>query len=135
MSRLFLDGIDSKLSQYSKIELDDLHFNLKKRIKNKLSSVGTNRLITDIDTMIDECYNNYSEKLENYQNIVYQSPVKASISILPMNELSIMAETLVNLTSFKRQMSHNQQETVGGPTDVAIITKGDGFRWIKRKTL
>ena len=74
--------------------------------------------------MIDECYNNYSEKLENYQNIVYQSPVKASISILPMNELSIMAETLVNLTSFKRQMSHNQQETVGGPTDVAIITIG-----------
>ena len=23
--------------------------------------------------------------------------------------------------------------TVGGPTDVAMITKGDGFIWIKRK--
>jgi hypothetical protein len=24
-------------------------------------------------------------------------------------------------------------ETVGGPIDVAIITKGDGFVWVKRK--
>ena len=24
-------------------------------------------------------------------------------------------------------------ETVGGPIDVAVISKGDGFIWIKRK--
>jgi hypothetical protein len=24
-------------------------------------------------------------------------------------------------------------ETVGGPIDVAVISKGDGFVWIKRK--
>jgi hypothetical protein len=43
-----------------------------------------------------------------------------------------MAESLVNLTAFKRHIS-KESETVGGPTDVAIITKGDGFIWIKRK--
>ena len=43
-----------------------------------------------------------------------------------------MAESLVNLTSFKRHVS-SEAETVGGPTDVAVITKGDGFIWIKRK--
>jgi hypothetical protein len=26
-----------------------------------------------------------------------------------------------------------EAETVGGPIDVAIISKGDGFIWIKRK--
>ena len=26
-----------------------------------------------------------------------------------------------------------QAETVGGPIDVAVISKGDGFIWIKRK--
>lgn len=43
-----------------------------------------------------------------------------------------MAETLINLTSFKRRISIGA-ETVGGPIDVAVITKGDGFVWIKRK--
>lgn len=43
-----------------------------------------------------------------------------------------MAEALVNLTSFKRRVS-SSLETVGGPVDVAVITKGDGFIWIRRK--
>ena len=43
-----------------------------------------------------------------------------------------MAEALVSLTSFKRRVSADA-ETVGGPIDVALISKGDGFIWIKRK--
>jgi hypothetical protein len=43
-----------------------------------------------------------------------------------------MAEALVNLTSFKRKISL-EAETVGGPIDVAVISKGDGLVWIKRK--
>ncbi len=52
--------------------------------------------------------------------------------ILPKDELAAMAESLVNLTSFKRRISMDE-ETVGGPIDVAVISKGDGFIWIKRK--
>jgi len=54
------------------------------------------------------------------------------VSVLPKPELAIMAETLVNLISFKKQVSR-EEETVGGPIDVAIISKGDGFIWLKRK--
>ena len=43
-----------------------------------------------------------------------------------------MAEALVSLTSFKRRFSLDA-ETVGGPVDVAVLSKGDGFIWIKRK--
>jgi len=39
---------------------------------------------------------------------------------------------LINLTSFKMKFSVGT-ESVGGPVDVAAITKGDGFIWIKRK--
>ena len=52
--------------------------------------------------------------------------------MLPKDQLAVMAETLVSLTSFKRQMSRDA-ETVGGDADVAVITKGDGFVWVKRK--
>jgi hypothetical protein len=51
---------------------------------------------------------------------------------LPKDELAAMAEALVNLTVFKHKVSMSA-ETVGGPIDVAVITKGDGLVWIKRK--
>lgn len=54
------------------------------------------------------------------------------IEFLPKQDLAYMAESLVNLTAFKRKVS-NDNETVGGAIDVAIISKGDGFIWVKRK--
>jgi hypothetical protein len=33
----------------------------------------------------------------------------------------------------ERQKYSTEMETVGGPIDVAVISKGDGFIWIKRK--
>jgi hypothetical protein len=62
----------------------------------------------------------------------YSDPVMQMVTSLPKDELGAMAESLVNLTKFKRRVS-SAQETVGGPIDVAVITKGDGFVWVKRK--
>jgi hypothetical protein len=72
------------------------------------------------------------KKLEDYRNERYVSPITSVVSMLPKDELAVMAETLVNLTSFKRKVTM-ESETVGGPIDVAVISKGDGFIWIKRK--
>lgn len=54
------------------------------------------------------------------------------IAALPKAELADMAESLVNMTRFKRKMS-TDTDTVGGPIDVAVITKSDGFVWVRRK--
>jgi hypothetical protein len=54
------------------------------------------------------------------------------VANLPKEELAGMAESLVSLTSFKRRVTHDP-ETVGGPIDVAVISKGDGFIWINKK--
>lgn len=43
-----------------------------------------------------------------------------------------MAHALVELTSKKRRFS-SEQETVGGPIDVAIVTRNEGLIWIQRK--
>ena len=51
---------------------------------------------------------------------------------LALVELAAMAEALVNLTKFRRRVTM-ERETVGGPIDVVVITKGDGFVWIRRK--
>jgi hypothetical protein len=72
------------------------------------------------------------QNLLQYKRENYIDPVVNAVSFLPKEELAEMAESLVNLTSFKRKMSLDA-ETVGGPIDVVIISKGDGFIWIKRK--
>jgi hypothetical protein len=51
---------------------------------------------------------------------------------LPKEELAAFAEALVNLTSLRRRLSR-EAETVGGPVDVAVISKGDGLIWLRRK--
>lgn len=59
-------------------------------------------------------------------------PIMSIVESLPKDELAEMAEALVNLTSLKRRVTP-EAETVGGPIDVAVISKGDGLIWIKRK--
>ncbi len=55
-----------------------------------------------------------------------------AVSTLSKEDLAEMAESLIYLTYLKRRITF-AQESVGGPVDVAIISKGDGFIWIKRK--
>jgi hypothetical protein len=70
--------------------------------------------------------------MHEYQRIKHINPVVNVVTMLPKDELALMAESLVNLTSFKRKLTVGA-ETVAGPIDVAVISKGDGFIWIKRK--
>ena len=72
------------------------------------------------------------EDINDYKKRVHVSPITRMVTMLPKEELAMMAESFVNLTSLKRKIS-DDQETVGGPIDVAIISKGDGFIWVKRK--
>lgn len=54
------------------------------------------------------------------------------IGMMPVGELAELAETLVSLESLKERTTR-ETESVSGPVDVAVITKGDGFIWVKRK--
>lgn len=61
-----------------------------------------------------------------------KTEIEDMVEFMPKPELSTMAEALVNLTSLKRRVSRGM-ETVGGPIDVAVISRADGFIWVKRK--
>lgn len=74
----------------------------------------------------------FREKSRTYRREHFTEPSLSVTDMLPKDELAAMAESLVNLTAFRRRLSLDA-ETVGGPVDVAVISKGDGFIWIKRK--
>ena len=54
------------------------------------------------------------------------------VDYLTKEDIAELAEALVHLTQLKLKVSR-EPETVGGPIDVAVISKGDGLIWIKRK--
>jgi hypothetical protein len=63
----------------------------------------------------------------------YDEPFMQAVAALPRQDLAKMAEALVNLTAFLMRMTADQDETAAEPIDVALLSKGDGFTWIKHK--
>lgn len=47
-------------------------------------------------------------------------------------DLAVIADSLIDLTGLHRALTF-QQEGVGGIVDLAVITKGEGFKWLRRK--
>ena len=91
------------------------------------------------EELLDQMQEARSQTTANFQKrlgILLQEnssePIMSTVEILPKEELAEMAEALVNLSSFRQRVTP-EMETVGGPIDVAIISKGDGLVWIKRK--
>jgi hypothetical protein len=89
-------------------------------------------LRTDFISFIDQERNSFLTNVTNSSNEKLVDPIIGMLQFLPKDELATMAESLVNMTAFRRKVSHDN-ETVGGPIDVAVLSKNDGFVWIKRK--
>lgn len=81
---------------------------------------------------IDDICTDFLNEIEKVKRARHISPTVETVSILSKEDLAEMAESLIYLTYLKRRIS-SDEESVGGPVDVAIISKGDGFIWIKRK--
>ncbi len=94
----------------------------EKRRRGQKAGEGTP---SAVDRLQDRVQEEISEK--------YSGPFMAAVAALPRHDLAAMAEALVNLTAFRAHASANQKETVAGPIDVAVLSKGDGFVWVKRK--
>jgi len=108
----------------------DLQFNiLPKLLAEFLEKTG---LVNEEKTRY-ELANHFSDILkEKVIDEKYRDPILEIVASLPTINLAEMAEALINITSLRRHHSKDQ-DTVGGHTDVAIISKVDGFVWVKRK--
>lgn len=131
----FIEGIDPDFKNTVEKSTKEL-FNrmadiILQEVKGKYAVYGKKLQIkvrTALDKLIPNLYNEWNKTRREK----YSDPVMENVASLPKDELGAMAEALVNLTKFKRRISR-ERETVGGPIDVAVITKGDGFVWMKRK--
>jgi hypothetical protein len=135
MVQTFMDGIDPDLESVIEQTTMNLFKNVSTiildEVKKKYPIYGK-KLQTTVDKGVKKILADLHSQWRKVKSMNYSNPVMEMVSALPKDELGAMAESLVNLTKFKRRIS-KQQESVGGPIDVAVITKGDGFVWMKRK--
>ncbi|QTM98369.1 hypothetical protein ERJ70_02975 [Sediminibacillus dalangtanensis] len=128
----FMGGIEPNMedAMFGIIDrvLGDYHEHIQKQLNIKFST----EQVRTMKKMGNELYESIKDSVEEYQQDQYVRPLLGIVRSLPKEELAEMAEALVNLTSFKKRLTR-ATESVGPPIDVAVITKGDGFVWIKRK--
>lgn len=127
---------ENHLKMFFSSVIDGYNYNLKQLIQSEedISPKDAKR-ITDILDKAQSRHPNLNTAFDRFIGDIKKnnrSPILSSIQFLPKDELSNLAESLINLTSLKRKVQDGL-ETVGGDVDVAIITKGDGFIWTKRK--
>lgn len=133
----FLDGIDPRLANRLKESVQTAFNDVLDGVLNGLGTLtGPEEQKTELANRLREQANEAVERcvqaVDGFKYESYQVPVSQVVTHLPKDELARMAETLVNITLFRRHVTPSA-ETVGGAIDVAVITKGDGFVWIERK--
>lgn len=75
-----------------------------------------------------------SDRFERLSWEEFVEPLVNTVGGLPRAELARMAESLVGLQVL-RKLTRAEAETVGGPVDVATITRSEGFSWCRHKSL
>jgi hypothetical protein len=133
----FIQGIDpdykEEMRKYLRTLLtSEYPEKLIERFKHKLTEDEQRSGLAELIKLGRAIAEDFDSEWSGLESKKYVGPVLDIVSDLPKDDLAAMAESLVNLTSFKRRISR-EAETVGGPIDVAVISKGDGFIWIKRK--
>ncbi|MDP0497442.1 MAG: hypothetical protein Q7Q73_14670 [Verrucomicrobiota bacterium JB024] len=135
MVRTFICGIDPRIETFASLLLKDILSQLPDKLDPLKDSENENiveKIKDSLKTAGPQLADAFAQRVSSYIQANNIDPIVGMVAALPKDELAAMAESLVNLTVFKRKVS-GDIETVGGPIDVAVISKGDGFIWVKRK--
>lgn len=129
-----LTGISPQIRKKMELSFYDLLSQYNKIIAKLLSTNGVNPAIVEAvkKAPLDNLQKHFMEEINGFIDIHYVNKLMDTVEYLDIEDLSNMAESLVALTGLKKRMT-SVAETVGGPVDVAVISKIDGFIWIKRK--
>lgn len=134
MVHRFMEGIDPRFSDQIKGAIEEITIQTAANTAQALID-DPDRLAEVLPALTEAAKSqvaSLAESIQRYQQQNFSGPIIDMTMSLPKDELANLAESLVSLTSLQRKVSR-EIETVGGAIDVAVISKGDGFVWIKRK--
>ncbi|MBI1391467.1 MAG: hypothetical protein GC152_01885 [Alphaproteobacteria bacterium] len=130
MIKTFLTGMDEYQRRYIYGETLKLSVNIASDIVHaapNLSDTQRQALLRDYsETSMRSALNEFFRSIDAYQYAVHTRPIYRAIGSLPKRELGETAASLIKLNSFQQKVMH-AIETVGGPIDVAVITRNGGL--------
>ena len=133
--RAIIEGVDAAYQLGVEELAEELVGGIVGQVLDSVSELTTERrefYRRELTALAAEKTREMTSRLSDVRTRTFSRPIYRNVAALPKDRLATMAEALVNLTIFKRQLSQ-ETESVGGPVDVAVISRGDGFVWIKRK--
>lgn len=131
MVATFMEGINPAVKQFIHNSLTQL-FNALPDALTQALKIDDPILTKELAEVCGNMRAGLMDSAGRHRYSEHVAPVLAMVNSLPKHELAGMAESLVNLTAFKRRVT-GALETVGGPIDVCVISKSDGLVWVKRK--
>jgi hypothetical protein len=114
------------------VQIESLFIKICDELQSSLKSSGKLAADDNIQAEKEVAKESFRKELLDYLYRAHQVPLLRVVASLPLNELAELAETLIALESLRERV-RTPEESVSGPIDVAVISKGDGFIWIKRK--
>ena len=96
------------------------------------AKIGHEGELPELKQLIEEALEEHSQEWFGLSFSDHYSPMARVIASLPVTEMAALAKSLIELQSLKERVTQ-PSESVGGPIDVAVISRHDGFIWIERK--
>jgi hypothetical protein len=131
----FMEGVDPEYVETEEEFLGELLKNYARKVVSQLTRYDKSekqKILRKLSRYGKSMTREFCDHMEKFAGDSFVDPTIDAVARLSRNELASMAEALVYVTSLKRKVS-SDSETVTEPIDVAVISKGDGFVWIKRK--
>ena len=136
MFHAIVKGISPEVNKSYKEAFKEMMEGLISKL-NELIPDGNPKLDDAIQATINQYYpqieNTYLSNSNNRSFNSYIKPLVDSIGALDKLDLAEFAENIIKVTEIRKNIITDQLNTVGGPIDVLVITKGDGLVWMKRK--
>jgi hypothetical protein len=136
----YITGIDREVREEILNHLaewvDDSKKTVAAEIRKLVPTLGRSdvqKIANKVSELTHKKLHKFVSHMNDYTDREFLAPLLDSIAVLPKEELADYAESLVNLTSLKQRVDVYTPATVGGAIDVAIISRGEGLVWIKRK--
>ncbi len=130
MIRTFLTGMDQHLRMFIFSETLKLSMGLVTDVVGRtpnLSDAQRDKIFKDYSqNNLQHALHEFFRSVDNYQYAVHTRPILRAVNSLPKKELGETAASLIKLNSFQQKVM-NSIETVGGPIDVAVITRNGGL--------
>jgi hypothetical protein len=133
--RTLIDGISPSFLETSMIGAVSLIAGLPKKIIDpivELTDPQKQKYIKDAQGSLPTQFRQFTDKMTEHRREQYTRPIRQAIASLSLSDLGMVAETFLGASQLLKRV-RPELESVGGPVDVAVISKGDGFVWIKRK--